>query len=105
MNTKDFKKVWLVMHCEIWSAEPYFVDELVDYVASSLELAEKYIENVHIFNDSWWQIAECPVNEDLFEEGVILTRYYGNKGKKLKYKPDKRALKAFLKSYPKGVKE
>ena len=90
-------KAWVIIHCELWVKEPnVFIDEMVFHVASSLEKAEKYLKDIFIENTSWWKVIEMEVDRDesFSEDGLFY--FYGNRGKKLKKMPYKRALKNFI---------
>lgn len=89
-------KVYVIFHCEVWEYEPHLVDEAIFHTASSLEKAEKYMEDIHIEENTWWKVVEMVVDsiDDFLKDGPF--HFYGNKGKKLKKSPYKRVLKALL---------
>jgi hypothetical protein len=74
------------------------------HVASTLEKAEAFIKDIHIFGDAWWKIAEFKLNNRNHDEDADSFRFYGNKGRPLKKAPFKRAMKVFEKENPEGYK-
>jgi len=98
-------KVWVVFHCEVWNTDPYFCDEMLFHVATSLEKAEAYMKDVHIEPIAWWQVLEVTTDNADFHKDADEVYFYGNKGRRVKYPPRKRATRAFLKDHPTGRRD
>jgi hypothetical protein len=55
--------------------------------------------------DAWWQILEVTLDNMDFHKDADVITYYGNRGRKLKHPPHKRAIRAFLKEHPTGSRD
>jgi len=91
-------KLYIVLHHEIFYGE--HVDEMVFFVASSLEKAIEMIkESYGVSSYSWWEIQSYELDTLDWPEHV---GWYGRKGGKLKEPPFHKALKAYEKEHKDG---
>jgi hypothetical protein len=88
------RTVFLVLHHEIMlrGQDCYFADEVVFYVASSLERAIQYIKRVSVEEYSWWEIEQLAVDS---MDDPIRVGWYGRRGGRLKAAPFDKSLAAF----------
>jgi hypothetical protein len=96
--TKQRKRVWVAIHCEIMQpGKDLVVDEMAAHVSSTLRRAEQHIKNTGVQDFSWWKIQEFWVDK-LEGEGKFF--FYDHKGKPVKLPAYKRA-KANFRKYKK----
>jgi hypothetical protein len=97
------RKVWLVSHCEVFKVQPTFqIDEMPFHICSSLRRAEEYIRSLSMSDYSWWYLAEFSIDDPDHDKFARSIRVYNHLGKQINKTPLNRAVKAFLKAWPKG---
>lgn len=91
-------KLYIVLHHEIFDGGR--VDEMVFFVASSLEKAIVMIKESYVSTYSWWEIQSYELDTLEWPEHV---GWYGRKGGKLKKPPPfHKALEAYKKEHKNG---
>jgi hypothetical protein len=90
------KKVYPVLHHEICGDGPdsYRADEMLFYIATSMETALEFIKNSRVVPYSWWEIQVADLDEPEWPEHV---GYYGLRGGKLKNPPYKKCVEIYKK--------
>jgi hypothetical protein len=74
--------VWIVSHFE-FLGPPYWLDELVGYVASTKSGALRYLKTVRVDPGTWWGIQPCPVDGPT-ETSPGRQMLYSRNGKRMK---------------------
>jgi hypothetical protein len=93
MKKRPRKKVYIVLHHEIMGTdENPRADEMVFWVASSLQQAIAMIKRSGVCAWSWWEIQEQRIHDFEWPEHV---GFYGLRGGKLKQRPYDKCLRLF----------
>lgn len=88
------KKIYIVLHHEIFFRGDYVDDEMVFQVCSSLPKAIEYIRSARVDPYSWWEIQESTLDNG---DWPVHVGWYGLRGGKLRKAPFEKAVKMYKK--------
>jgi hypothetical protein len=96
MKSQGKRRVWVIIHCEIFHfGKEYVVDEMVFHVSSSKRKAESYVKEACVSSYSWWKVQYFDVDQSNEKEVCF---YYTYKGKAVTSPSSKQAIANFKKS-------
>ena len=101
MKAPSPRLIWVISHCEVFLVpKSYWIDEVVEFTASSKASAERLIRRTKVEPGTWWRLESVRV-DDL--EGVAQSFLYSRTGRVIKTQPVRRGYRAAIRRYKRNL--